>query len=291
MRSDQQVYGIQIKQFTKMKSKEELKQLFEKGDKPKQEDFWDWQDSYWHKEEKLPLEQINYDFSQKADLVNGKVPASQLPSHVDDILEFANLAAFPSIGEHGKLYIALNTNKLYRWSGSIYVDISQSYNLQNVMNTGSHAVLQDSNYLSQTDFDSSGIQFFANRTNGVHEWGQVTASAGNVVLMTGDNNSGSGSGYGVYATNTDGLLIFPKELKADSSFTKILVSKPDGTIGLTDISNTLDSLQTVVDKGNTSNKDIEISSSTKGLILRSPNGSRYKISVNDSGALITTLIP
>ncbi|MDV7696670.1 hypothetical protein N6B72_07045 [Chryseobacterium soli] len=274
-----------------MKSKEELKQLFEKGDKPKQEDFWDWQDSYWHKEEKLPLEQINYDFSLKADLVNGKVPASQLPSHVDDILEFANLAAFPSIGEHGKLYIALNTNKLYRWSGSIYVDISQSSNLQNVMNTGSHAVLQDSNYLSQTDFDSSGIQFFANRTNGVNEWGQVTASAGNVVLMTGDNNSGSGSGYGVYATNTDGLLIFPKELKADSSFTKILVSKPDGTIGLTDISNTLDSLQTVVDKGNTSNKDIEISSSTKGLILRSPNGSRYKISVNDSGALITTLIP
>ncbi|MFP3693273.1 hypothetical protein, partial [Burkholderia sp. SIMBA_048] len=63
------------------------------------------------------------------------------------------------------------------------------------------------------------------------------------------------------------------------------------TIGLTDISNTLDSLQTVVDKGNTSNKDIEISSSTKGLILRSPNGSRYKISVNNSGELATTLIP
>ncbi|MFP3596526.1 hypothetical protein [Chryseobacterium sp. SIMBA_029] len=274
-----------------MKSKDELKQLFENGDKPIQEHFWDWQDSYWHKEEKLPLEQINYDFSQKADLVGGKIPASQLPSYVDDILEFANFATFPIIGEQGKLYIALDKNKLYRWSGSIYVDISQSSNLQNVMNTGSHAVLQDSNYLSQTDFESSGIQFFANRTNGVNEWGQVTASAGNVVLMTGDNNSGSGSGYGVYATNTDGLLIFPKELKADSSFTKILVSKPDGTIGLTDISNTLDSLQTVVDKGNTSNKDIEISSSTKGLILRSPNGSRYKISVNNSGELATTLIP
>ena len=39
-----------------MKSKEELKKLFENGDKPTQEEFWEWQDSYWHKDEKLPTE-------------------------------------------------------------------------------------------------------------------------------------------------------------------------------------------------------------------------------------------
>jgi hypothetical protein len=39
-----------------MKSKEELKKLFENGDKPTQEEFWEWQDSYWHKDEKLPIE-------------------------------------------------------------------------------------------------------------------------------------------------------------------------------------------------------------------------------------------
>lgn len=39
-----------------MKTKEELKQLFENGDKPTQEDFWEWQNSYWHKDEKLPTE-------------------------------------------------------------------------------------------------------------------------------------------------------------------------------------------------------------------------------------------
>jgi len=39
-----------------MKSKEELKKLFENGDKPTQEEFWEWQDSYWHKDEKLPVE-------------------------------------------------------------------------------------------------------------------------------------------------------------------------------------------------------------------------------------------
>lgn len=54
----------------------------------------------------------------------GKVPAAQLPSYVDDVLEFANLAAFPGTGETGKIYVALDTNKTYRWTGSIYVEVS-----------------------------------------------------------------------------------------------------------------------------------------------------------------------
>lgn len=108
-----------------MKTKEELKQYFENGDIPKQEEFWDWQESYWHKDEKLPLAKIDYDFSKKADLIDGKVPASQLPSYVDDVIEFASLSAFPTIGEEGKLFVALDTNKLYRWSGSTYIDITQ----------------------------------------------------------------------------------------------------------------------------------------------------------------------
>jgi len=56
----------------------------------------------------------------------GKVPANQLPSYVDDVLEFANLVAFPATGEAGKIYVALDTNKTYRWSGSAYVEISAS---------------------------------------------------------------------------------------------------------------------------------------------------------------------
>lgn len=64
------------------------------------------------------------DISGKADLVGGKVPASQLPSYVDDVLEFANQAGFPSVGETSKLYVALDTNLLYRWSGSAYVNIT-----------------------------------------------------------------------------------------------------------------------------------------------------------------------
>ena len=76
------------------------------------------------------------DLSTKADLVDGKVPASQLPSYVDDVLEFANLAAFPAIGETGKIYVALDTNFTYRWSGSAYVQIGgvPSENVLNYFN-------------------------------------------------------------------------------------------------------------------------------------------------------------
>lgn len=64
------------------------------------------------------------DISTKADLVAGKVPAAQLPSYVDDVEEAANFAALPVTGEVGKIYITLDDNKSYRWSGSAYVNIA-----------------------------------------------------------------------------------------------------------------------------------------------------------------------
>lgn len=56
----------------------------------------------------------------------GKVAAAYLPSFVDDVLEFGNLAAFPTTGESGKIYVALDSNKTYRWGGSSYIEISPS---------------------------------------------------------------------------------------------------------------------------------------------------------------------
>jgi hypothetical protein len=63
----------------------------------------------------------------KADLVGGTVPSDQLPSYVDDILEFATLSAFPIVGEVGKIYIDLDTNKQYRWTGSGYAAITNGF--------------------------------------------------------------------------------------------------------------------------------------------------------------------
>ena len=57
---------------------------------------------------------------------DGKVPADQLPSYVDDVLEFASKSNFPSKGEKGKIYVDLSTENIFRWSGSAYVEISPS---------------------------------------------------------------------------------------------------------------------------------------------------------------------
>jgi hypothetical protein len=56
----------------------------------------------------------------------GKVAAAQLPAYVDDVLEYANQAAFPGTGATSIIYVALDTNKVYRWTGSVYVEISAS---------------------------------------------------------------------------------------------------------------------------------------------------------------------
>lgn len=56
----------------------------------------------------------------------GKVPTAQLPSFVDDVEEYDDLASFPVTGEAGKIYVAIDTKKIYRWSGSTYIEISPS---------------------------------------------------------------------------------------------------------------------------------------------------------------------
>jgi hypothetical protein len=66
---------------------------------------------------------------------NGIVLSSQLPSYVDDVLEYASRSAFPTTGEAGKIYVALDTNLTYRWAGSTYTEISPSLALGETSST------------------------------------------------------------------------------------------------------------------------------------------------------------
>lgn len=66
---------------------------------------------------------------------SGKVPSTQLPSYVDDVLEYDDQSSFPQTGETGKIYIAKDTNKTYRWSGSAYTEISASLALGETLST------------------------------------------------------------------------------------------------------------------------------------------------------------
>lgn len=56
-----------------------------------------------------------------------KINQSYLPSYVDDILEYDTVALFPLVGELGKIYIVTtgaDINKQYRWTGSLYTQIT-----------------------------------------------------------------------------------------------------------------------------------------------------------------------
>ena len=66
---------------------------------------------------------------------SGKVPSSQLPSYVDDVLEYASFLDFSATGESGKIYVAADTNKTYRWSGTAYAEISESLALGETSST------------------------------------------------------------------------------------------------------------------------------------------------------------
>ena len=66
---------------------------------------------------------------------NGKVLTAQLPSYVDDVLEYSGISDFPTEGETGKIYVDTTTNKTYRWSGSTYIEISESIALGETSST------------------------------------------------------------------------------------------------------------------------------------------------------------
>lgn len=72
-----------------------------------------------------------------------RIPPSQLPSYVDDVLEFQTLANFPATGEGGKIYIAINQGtaanptRQYRWTGSTYVEINPSPGTTDALAEGS----------------------------------------------------------------------------------------------------------------------------------------------------------
>ena len=76
-----------------------------------------------------------------ARLVDGKVPESQLPSYVDDVLEYDSKSDFPATGEEGKIYVDKSTNLTYRWSGSTYIQVGGG-DLNIVNGTGIGSLVQ-----------------------------------------------------------------------------------------------------------------------------------------------------
>jgi len=105
---------------------------------------------------------------------NGKVASAQLPSYVDDVVEAANYAALPGTGETGKIYVALDNGKIYRWSGSAYVEISASPGSTDSVTEGSTNLYFTTQRARDAFSASTGITI----TNGAIAIANTAVSAG-----------------------------------------------------------------------------------------------------------------
>lgn len=114
-----------------MAENEELNFDFDPDNIPDTNTFWNGLDAYWNANRQFP-QGTDQKLSKKADLIDGKIPSSQLPSYVDDVLEFNSLESLPNPGEKSKIYITTNDNSQYRWSGSEYIRLNADENLMNL---------------------------------------------------------------------------------------------------------------------------------------------------------------
>ncbi len=111
---------------------------------------------------------------------SGKVPSSQLPSYVDDVLEYATKSNFPTTGETGKIYVDKSTNITYRWGGSSYVEISPSLALGE---TSSTAYAGDKGKQNANNIATNTTKI-ANIINGTTVVGKATADGNGKNIST-----------------------------------------------------------------------------------------------------------
>ena len=165
---------------------------------------------------------------------NGKVPTAQLPSYVDDVLEFESQTAFPETGESGKIYVAQDTNKTYRWTGSAYVEISASLALGETSSTAyrgdrgkiayehSQAAHAPANAEAnvQADWsvsDSNSDAFIKNKPSALPAKGgdADTVSGHKVEVDVPANAKFTDTTYGKATSSADGLMAKEDKAKLD----------------------------------------------------------------------------
>ena len=145
---------------------------------------------------------------------NGKVPSSQLPSYVDDVLEYAGLSLFPEAGESDKIYIDTSTNITYRWSGTAYVPIGSDLAIGE---TSSTAYRGDRGKIAYDHASTKGSAFSSGMYKiTTNSEGHVTAaSAVEKSDITGLGIPGSDTTYEAATQSADGLMSSMDKTKLD----------------------------------------------------------------------------
>jgi len=130
---------------------------------------------------------------------SSKIPAANLPSYVDDVLMYANLAAFPVSGGTGIIYVAEDTGVCYRWTGASYLKISDD------------DVLEFANLAAFPVSGSGATLYIAADTGLLYRWdGAAYVSMGlsaiPTMTMLGNNTGGSAVPTALSKANVQTLL-------------------------------------------------------------------------------------
>ena len=185
---------------------------------------------------------------------SGIIPSQLLPSYVDDVIEFATRDNFPSTSEDqtpddghnpvgpekGKIYVAQDTGRIYRWSGSQYIEIGVThldYSDQDVANE---------KYVKSVTQENGKI-------NAIHELfnPSITYTSGNstdtpsILFSVAGNNSNSGTAttFNKAATNAYGVTKLNSNTVSSNTITDdetLAVT----TLGVHNIINTLNNTVT-----------------------------------------------
>ncbi len=100
----------------------------------------------------------------------GKIPASQLPGTLNLLEKYPTVSDFPAVGDDYTLYVAEDTNFVYRWTGSDYVQIDASIQIGETSQTafrGDHGkVAYDHAYANKGIALSSGLYKITTNSEG-----------------------------------------------------------------------------------------------------------------------------
>lgn len=129
--------------------------------------------------------------------VGGKIPTEYLPGFVDDVVEFSSRNAFPTKGESGKIYVAIDANKPYRWSGTTYVGIGKDIELGTTSETafpGDRGLALENNKQDRLTAGegisiSGGVIKTINKQNKLTAGSGISISSNNVIEVVGKQDT------------------------------------------------------------------------------------------------------
>lgn len=154
--------------------------------------------------------QLNALLSGKADKVNGKVPESQLPSYIDNVQEYDSLAVLPDLGLDNVIYLTKDENKVYRWSGTGYIEIAQTISLGETSSTayrGDHGLWSyNHSYRVDNPHGVTASQVGLGNVNNTSDANKPISNDAQAALNSKQNISEKGQSNGYAPLDASGLI-------------------------------------------------------------------------------------